>query len=100
MDTTKVIFRRYKDAGDIIAIFPEELATMNPNDCSSYEYFGQHSSCDPFYVIQKTYPAKEADYQSLQKELEGIGYKLEIVQRLSRKFYQTRKTKLENTCTQ
>ena len=38
---TKVIFRKWKDSGEIIAIFPESI-DKKTLQVSSYEYIGQH----------------------------------------------------------
>ena len=59
----KVIFRKFKD-GDVIALFPEmQLGSASVN------------------IIQCTKPAKQEEYAGLKKELELIGYELEIVKR-------------------
>jgi hypothetical protein len=77
-EKTKVIFRKYKDDGEIIAIFPEELGTDDHFSCLCYEHEGQHSYCMPEFVIAFTKLAKFEEYASLKTELENIGYNLDI----------------------
>ena len=82
-EKTKVIFRQFK-TGEIIALFPALPGTNDPNTCESYMHVGQHSSADTD-LVQSTKPAKKEKYQSLKRELESIGYKLEAKKRFSRK---------------
>jgi len=77
---TVVIFRRWtgKHRG-ILALFP--LDDCGNGHCGSYEHVGQHSGADYAACIAATRPAQPAEYVDLKRELEGIGYKLKIVQR-------------------
>mgnify|MGYP006888328611 FL=1 len=77
---TTVIFRRFKDGG-IIALFPYEIETKQGH-VSSYMHIGQHSAAS-LDVIQCTALAEPSKYADLQKELEGIGYVLEIKKRVN-----------------
>ena len=79
---TPVIFRKWKDDGTIMALFPYDLGTDSPYTCSSYEHVGQHGAADPRGCIQQTTPAKPAEYADLKAELEGLGYKLKPMSRL------------------
>jgi len=72
-----VVFRKFKDLGDIIALFPAEINYPN-GLCESYQHIGQHSSADYGYCIAKSKPAKPEEYSSLKRELEGLGYNLSI----------------------
>jgi len=74
---TKVIFRKFKQGGDIIALFPEIPGTNSPKTCQNYMHIGQHGhgSAD----CGATVPAKRAEYMPLKKELESLGYNLEVV---------------------
>jgi hypothetical protein len=74
---TKVIFRRFKDDGSIIALFPDEIADMN-NNCMSYQHIGQHGAADYNYCIKKTIAATPLEYEPLKRELKTIGYELDI----------------------
>ena len=79
---TKVIFRKFKDNGEIIALFPELPGTNDVCTCESYVHNGQHGSAS-VNMSAITVRASEKEYEALKKELESIGYKLEIVNRFS-----------------
>ncbi|RTL04973.1 hypothetical protein EKK58_09205 [Candidatus Dependentiae bacterium] len=78
---TKVIFRKFKQGGDIIAFFPELPGTNSPNTCMNYMHIGQHGHGDA--NCGHTIPAKRAEYMPLLKELRSIGYNLEIVNKFA-----------------
>lgn len=69
----KVIFRKFKDDGEIIALFPEEPGTTDPMACSSYMHVGQHGAASEG-VVDATCPAREEEYADLLAELGQIGY--------------------------
>jgi hypothetical protein len=88
LDTTlqekpvKVIFRKFKN-GEIIALFPELPGSNKPSECLSYLHIGQHGSASIFlYTDCKL--AKPEEYEELYNELIAIGYKLQIVKRITR----------------
>lgn len=87
---TDVVFRRWKETGDVIAIFPSDPGDMSPSTCSSYEHIGQHAACSPKLLLDVTVPAKPKEYQSLAMELRRIGYCLRIVRRLMPKHLEMR----------
>lgn len=89
-----VIFRKFKDTGDVIAIFPEEPSTDAQHECLSYMHIGQHGSCVPKYLMMVTVPATPEEYEDLKKELEGIGYDLVIRYRESPAMREIRGNKL------
>lgn len=93
---TKVIFRKFKDNGQIIAIFPEELGSTSPYTSSSYMSIGQHSSCDPVGLIPITKLAKKSEYQDLARELKNLGYNLKVITRYKHSFLEVRRKLLEN----
>lgn len=76
---TKVIFRKYKE-GDIIALFPDEIDIFN-YECMSYMRIGQHGEVNYSEVVTNTKLAKSSEYKSLKKELESLGYNLEVRKR-------------------
>ena len=81
-EKTIVIFRKWdKSPNSIIAIFPEELGDSDIGTCLSYQHIGQHSACDPVYLIKKTLRASPPEYADLKEELESLGYNLHVVQR-------------------
>lgn len=69
----KVVFRVYPD-GELLALFPED--DEGNGHCSSYQHIGQHGGADYSGCIKSTKPAK--DFSKLQKELESLGYNLDI----------------------
>lgn len=93
---TPVIFRRFKNGGDVIAIFPTIPGDMHHCTCSSYQHVGQHAACNPTYLIRDmTTPAAatDADVIALQKELVGQGYDdLVVIKRARYRHYLERKS--------
>jgi len=83
METTLVVFRKWRDNGDVIALFPEEASDVNGWYCDAYEHVGQHGGADYHGVITHTTPASEAEIADLAKELTRIGYNLKPIQRAS-----------------
>jgi hypothetical protein len=76
-EQTLVVFRKWKDTGDIIALFPHE-EWNHAGDCASYMHVGQHGGAHYQGVIQATVRATEEEYAPLQRELERIGYNLKV----------------------
>lgn len=76
-EVTKVIFRKFRD-GQIIALFPED---RNGGFVGSYMHDGQHGDADPF-IVYSTKLATPEEYAPLKKELEGIGYVLDVRKRM------------------
>lgn len=76
---TKVRFRKCKDNGEIMAVFPNlnyPKYTNIKGHCMDYAHFGQHGECDYKYVMEvSTIPAIPEEYAILLTELEDIGYK-------------------------
>lgn len=87
-NVTEVIFRKWKNFGGTIALFPYELESYKGH-VMSYERLGQHSGADYLHVIDKTVPAKsdESEYIALYKELESIGYKLKPISKRNKEKY-------------
>ena len=88
-DKTNVIFRKFKKGGDILALFPD--IHEGPGRVLSYQHIGQHGDADYGYCLSITTPTTPDEYITLLKELEQIGYNLEIRNRrnfrnLPRKF--------------
>ena len=76
--STPVIFRKFKDNGDIIAIFPTLPGTNDVNTCQSYMHVGQHGSMD-VSIASIAVLAKPREYMHLKRELQGLGYKLRVI---------------------
>lgn len=75
---TDVIFRKWEDDGQIIAIFPHEDWNLDGTECASYMHIGQHSGCDYKCVLMLTVPATSEEYKELYDELTGRGYNLQV----------------------
>lgn len=81
---TKVVFRKFKQGGDIIALFPEQANRLM---VGSYMHVGQHADADYDGVISATTPAKESEYAELLAELKSIGYDdLRVMQKCRPKY--------------
>lgn len=91
MDTDVVVFRRWKDSGDIIALFPEIPADLFGDFCEAYEHVGQHGGADYWGVIQATTPVILHEAAALAEELERIGYNLRPIQRASHHHHEKRR---------
>jgi hypothetical protein len=81
---TRVMFRKFRDSGDIIAVFPDLPGDSNPATCASYMHTGQHGSADLLEVVYNlTYPARPEEFAALRRELESppYEYRFEVVRR-------------------
>ena len=96
-EKTKVIFRQWKIGCEIIALFPEICGDTTGYFCMSYMHCGQHSIANP-EIVADTKPANLEDgaVKSLIKELEELGYNLEIIKRFRYTHQQTRMANLSN----
>jgi hypothetical protein len=84
---TKMIFRKYRDTGEIIALLPYEIADQNGH-VGSYMHLGQHGAADLHYVMQRTAPATEQEHAPLLAELEeNFGYMVQPVKRINKKLH-------------
>ena len=88
---TLVIFRRWKDTGSVIALFPELPADYQGQFCDAYEHIGQHGGACYYVVIQATKSATADESASLAKELTRIGYRLRPIKRASYKVHEARR---------
>jgi hypothetical protein len=86
-----VVFRCWKDSGDIIALFPEIPADLHGRYCEAYEHVGQHGGADYWGVIQATVPTQAKDFADLAAELDGIGYRLRVRRRASSHTHENRR---------
>ena len=77
-----VVFRKWRDSGDVIALLPSIEA--NYGRMMMYEHVGQHGEGDSQVVMSKTVAAKPSEYADLMRELGQVGYKgLQPKRRLS-----------------
>ena len=88
---TSVVFRKWKDTGTIIALFPELPSDIHGWFCDAYEYVGQHGGADYYGVIQHTLPASRHEAAALARELRRIGYRLKVLQRASHRQHERRR---------
>jgi len=86
-----VVFRRWKDTGDVIALFPELPADLDGDHCDAYEHIGQHGGADYHGVIQQTIPCSLNDAAALAQELRTTGYKLRPIKRVGRVHHEARR---------
>lgn len=68
----------------VLALFPFIEATRG-GSCLSYEHVGQHGAANYTGCIAATVVAKPSEYAPLKRELETIGYVLEVRTRRPRK---------------
>ena len=66
----KVLFRKDKRDGEVIAFFPQFKA--NYGNLCSYVHMGQHGEASLDYYRTMTVPATEEEYTPLLRELIGI----------------------------
>jgi hypothetical protein len=86
-----VVFRKWKENGDVIALFPELPADLYGEYCDAYEHVGQHGGADYFGVVQHTKPCSIEESADLATELRRIGYRLRPVKRASRVHHDARR---------
>ena len=82
-NTTKVLFRKWLN-GEVIALMPYVPADVNGIYSDSYEHVGQHGAADAEGLIGRTVPAIPSEFAALKRELESIGYAIEVIQRIPR----------------
>jgi hypothetical protein len=90
-ETTLVVFRRWHDTGDIIALFPAEPSDIEGWYCLSYERVGQHAGADYHGVVQASRPATDEETAPLAEELTRIGYNLLPIKRASHAVHERRR---------
>ena len=79
MKKDKVIFRKFKD-NQIIALLPD--CKVNFGMIQSYMKLGQHSEAS-IDIINNTKLANKSEYADLFKELNSIGYNLQVIKRIN-----------------
>ena len=72
-DADVVVFRKWKENGDVIALFPQLPADLYGEYCDAYEHVGQHGGADFHGVIRQTTPCSLNDAADLATELRRIG---------------------------
>ena len=69
-----VVFRRWRDTNDVIALFPALPADLYGEYCDAYEHVGQHGGADYYGVVQQTTPCSIERVCGPRHELTRIGY--------------------------
>ena len=79
MKKVNVAFRKFED-GEVIAIFPNiyPVAKDSKAEVMSYMHVGQHGMCMECLVNELEKASKE-EYTPLKKELEMIGYLVNVI---------------------
>lgn len=73
-----VIFRKDKDNGEVVAVFPTFFyyGSVRWTEAWCYTHATQHGEINYYYYLMQTKPATEDEYAPLLKELENtVGYK-------------------------
>lgn len=74
-----VHFRKFKgDNGQVTAVFP--YVTETRTDVACYVHVGQHSTCS-FDYVGMSKPVTPKEYLPLKKELESIGYEVNVIKK-------------------
>jgi hypothetical protein len=76
---TAVIFRKWRDTGNVVAIFPAIPGDVQGRYCQMYEHVGQHGDGDYLLVVGRTVLATPAEYADLKRELEAEPYKYQLL---------------------
>ena len=91
MNEQRVVFRKWRDTGSVIALFPEIPTDRQGWYCEAYEHVGQHGGADYHGVIQASRPAKPTEYRSLANDLDRIGYRVKPIKRASFRHHEQRR---------
>lgn len=76
-EKTNVVFRKFKDTNEIIALFPTQKNNLTYM-VMSYMHVGQHSEADYYHCVKESKPCTESEYKDLFNELTNIGYNLVV----------------------
>jgi len=68
-----VVYRKYRDTGEVVALFPT-LPADDMGHVTSYMHVGQHSGANYGHVVGHTSIATRQDYAVLERELKSRGY--------------------------
>lgn len=95
---TDVIFRTdtSKDfKGTVFAIFPYNVESYKGH-VAYYQHVGQHSAGCYLTMISQSKPATESEYADLKKELESIGYNLNVIKKRNTEKYRVEYRKMND----
>lgn len=94
-----VVFRVWKEnhGKGVIALFPEMIGSCHTHKyCQSYEHIGQGGSADPSGVVKASRSATETERMPLLKELQTIGYALDVREKLTPQMNSNRRANFRN----
>ena len=77
------------------ANFPHERWSMEIGVYNSYSHVGQHSACHIDYA-RESVPCTKEEYKNLHAELTGLGYNLNVLDKLPLMVRTTNKTQIRN----
>lgn len=92
----RVIFKKEPD-GDfdgIVAFFPRMTGDMSPETMGCYAHLGQHGAACMNYAAGLENATPE-EYAELKRELEHLGYELEIVEEFTQADFDARELELK-----
>lgn len=89
-DVIFVIWEGKYISDPVDALFPGLAGDMNPDTCLCYSHVGQHSAADLDYMLAINRLASESEYSDLKRELEQIGYRLNIIEKPTKKHKEQR----------
>jgi hypothetical protein len=72
----RVLFRAYRDTGEVIAVLPD--CEANPGLVVCYQHVGQHGEGLWSNIRKRTRRAYSREYAPLLAELTSIGYELSV----------------------
>lgn len=78
---TDIVFRvdtSKEFKGTVFALFPHEVCNHR-GEVTTYQHVGQHSSADYNHCIKISRLATESEYNDLKKEMESLGYNINVV---------------------
>lgn len=79
-----VVIRKFRDGGDVIALWPRLAWNTSGSLVTSYQHIGQHGGADYAGVMRVTVPASKKEIATMLRELRTVGYKkLRAIQRWS-----------------
>ena len=84
-----VIFRVDRE-GEVFALMPGLAGTNDPSTCTSYQHVGQHSSASLVYCMKTSKPATEEQAAPLLRELQAIGYMVNVIKYATRTHFKQR----------
>ena len=86
-----VIFRRWNDTGDIVAIFPEQPADDQGRFCLAHDELGQQIAAEYEQIIQDTTPVSSPEYGRFAHELRLLGYDLQPINDATEQHHERRR---------